>query len=133
VFRIAVYGFLAIISMITVLNIMNSISMSVSARIKQYGAMRAVGMGKSQLTKMIAAEAGTYALSGMVVGIVFGLVLHYCIYEKMIISHFGGRWQIPVASVGCVVLLVLVSCVVAVYAPSKRICGMEITETINEL
>lgn len=45
VFRLAAYGFLAIISFITILNIMNSISMSVSARIKQYGAMRAVGMG----------------------------------------------------------------------------------------
>ena len=34
VFRIASYGFLAIISLITVLNITNSISMGVSARIK---------------------------------------------------------------------------------------------------
>ena len=34
VFRLAAYGFLAIISFITILNIMNSISMSVSARIK---------------------------------------------------------------------------------------------------
>ena len=34
VFRIAAYGFLTIISLITVLNIMNSISMGVSARVK---------------------------------------------------------------------------------------------------
>lgn len=61
VFRLAAYGFLAIISLITVLNIMNSISMGVSARIKQYGAMRAVGMESRQVTKMIAAEAITYA------------------------------------------------------------------------
>lgn len=62
VFRLAAYGFLIIISLITVLNIMNSISMSVSARIKQYGAMRAVGMESRQITKMIAAEAVTYSL-----------------------------------------------------------------------
>ena len=37
VFRIAAYGFLAIISLITILNIMNSVSMGVSARMKQYG------------------------------------------------------------------------------------------------
>ena len=59
VFRIAAYSFLAIISLITILNIMNSVSMGVSARIKQYGVMRAVGMGSRQVTKMIAAEAAT--------------------------------------------------------------------------
>ena len=53
VFRIAAYSFLAIISLITILNIMNSVSMGVSARIKQYGVMRAVGMGSRQVTKMI--------------------------------------------------------------------------------
>ena len=57
-----VYGFLAIITLVTVLNIMNSISMSVSAKIKQYGAMRAVGMDKRQITKMIASEAFTLSL-----------------------------------------------------------------------
>ena len=49
VFRLAAYGFLAIISLITVLNIVNSISMGVSACTRQYGAMRAVGMeGRSR-------------------------------------------------------------------------------------
>ena len=43
-FHLFVYGFLSIIAMIAVLNIVNSISMSVSARLKQYGVMRAVGM-----------------------------------------------------------------------------------------
>ena len=47
--------------MITLFNIINSISMSVTARIKQYGAMRAVGMDGNQLTGMIAAETFTYA------------------------------------------------------------------------
>ena len=53
VFRIAAYSFLAIISLITILNIMNSVSMGVSARMKQYGAMRAVGMGSRQITATI--------------------------------------------------------------------------------
>lgn len=50
VLQIAAYGFLAIISLITVLNIKNSISMGVSARVKQYGAMCAVGMENRQVT-----------------------------------------------------------------------------------
>lgn len=133
VFRLAAYGFLAIISLITVLNIMNSISMGVSSRIKQYGTMRAVGMESRQVTKMIAAEAVAYAASGTITGIILGLLLHYLIYVKIIVSHFGGAWKIPVTSIAIIVLLVCASCVAAVYTPAKHIRNMAITATINEL
>ena len=133
VFRIASYGFLAIISLITVLNMTNSISMGVSARIKQYGAMRAVGMGSGQVAKMITAEAVTYAICGTAAGIILGLLLHYLIYAKIVITHFGGSWNIPFATIAIVLLLVVFSCIVAIYAPAKRIRNMAITATINEL
>ena len=133
VFRIAAYSFLAIISLITILNIMNSVSMGVSARIKQYGVMRAVGMGSRQVTKMIAAEAATYSFCGTVAGVVLGLLLHHLIYVKVVITHFGGIWKIPFTSIAIILLLVIFSCVISVYAPAKRIRNMAITETINEL
>ena len=133
VFRIAAYGFLTIISLITVLNIMNSISMGVSARGKQYGAMRAAGMENRQVTKMITAEAVTYAVCGMIVGIVFGLMLHYLIYAKIVITHFGGSWNIPFSTIGIVFLLVTFSCIISVHGPAKRMRNMAITDTINDL
>ena len=133
VFRIAAYSFLAIISLISILNIMNSVSMGVSARIKQYGAMRAVGMGSKQVTKMITAEAATYAICGTTVGIILGLLLHYLIYTKIVITHFGGAWNIPFSTIVIVLLLVVFSCIISVYAPAKRIHNMQITATINEL
>lgn len=133
VFRIAAYGFLAIISLITMLNIMNSISMSVSARVKQYGAMRAVGMESRQVTKMITAEAVTYAVYGTIAGTALGLILHYLIYVKIVISHFGGFWNIPFTTIGIVLLLVVFSCIIAVHEPTKRMRDMAITDTINDL
>lgn len=78
---LCVYGFLLIIALVTLLNIMNSIFMSVSARSRQYGAMRAVGMDGWQMTKMIAAETATYALSGCFIGCAVGLAFYrgyYC-------------------------------------------------------
>ncbi len=133
VFRLAAYGFLGIIAVITVFNIMNSISMSVSARMKQYGAMRAVGMSAHQLTKMIAAEAVTYAVCGLIIGSAAGLYLHRKITIRLIIDHFGGVWKVPIDALVIIVLIVIFSCVVAVYAPAKRMREMEITETISEV
>lgn len=132
-FSILVYGFLAIIAMIAVFNIMNSISMSVSAKIKQYGAMRAIGMDGGQLTKMITAEAVTYAVLGCIIGSIAGLPLNKQLFETLVTSHFGEPWTFPIAPVAIILILVVLSCAAAVYAPSKRIRNMAVTDTINEL
>ncbi len=133
-FVACVYGFLAIITLVTVLNIVNSISMSVSARIKQYGAMRAVGMDDRQISKMITAEAFTYASWGCVVGCGVGLPFSKLLYDFLITGHFSyAVWNFPVSLVAIIILFVVFAAVLAVHAPTKRIRNMEITETINDL
>ena len=132
-FRLLVYGFLAIIAMITVFNIMNSISMSVSARTKQYGAMRAVGMDGRQMKKMIAAEAVTYALSGCMAGCIIGLPLHSFLFDRLVTEYFGTHWSMPLLTLAIILLLVAATLVAAIYKPSKRIVDMAVTDTINEL
>lgn len=131
--RFVMYSFLAIIAMITLFNIINSISMSVTARIKQYGSMRAVGMDGRQLSQMITAEAVTYAISGLVIGCGAGIPLSRLLYIKLISRYFGTAWNVPVVLLGIIVVFGLVSVIAAVYVPAKRICNMAITETINEL
>lgn len=132
-FQCVVYGFLVIISMITMFYIINSISMSVSARSKQYGAMRAVGMDGSQLTRMIAAEAFTYAISGLAVGCGIGLPFSRFLYISLITRYFGTAWHLPVTMLCLILLFVVVAAIVAIYAPAKRIREMAVIETINEL
>jgi len=133
-FVLCVYGFLAIIAMVTLLNIMNSISMSVSAKSKQYGAMRAVGMDESQVTKMIAAEAVTYALSGGIIGCIVGLVVGRMLYNLLIDGRFPyAVWALPVSRLLVVLAFVTVATLAAIYAPAKRIRSMAVTATINEL
>ena len=130
--RIVCYGFLAIVGIISLFNIVNSISMSVSARMKQYGAMRAVGMDNRQLKRMISAEAYTYAISGLIVGCGIGLPLSRFLYNRLIAHYFGIEWSFPILWFGIVVAFIFISAIVSVYAPAKRIRNMAITETINE-
>lgn len=132
-FRLVVYVFLVIIVLMAALNIINSTSMSVSARTKQYGAMRAVGMDGRQLTKMIISEVFTYAISGCVIGCIFGMYLNKAIYEAFITAYFGEIWRVPIAETAIILFAVFASAAIAVYAPAKRIRNMAITATINEL
>ena len=131
--RIVLYGFLSIIGGISLLNIVNSISMSVSARMKQYGILRAIGMDDAQLKRMISAEAGTYAVSGLVVGIALGLVLNRKLYILLITHYFGAAWQVPWGCLAVIVVVVLAAVVLAVYTPVRRILMQPITATISEL
>ena len=131
--RIVAYGFLAIIGVITLFNIINSISMGVSARIKQYGAMRAVGMDSRQLIRMISAEAFTYAASGLILGFGIGIPLSRFLYIMLITRHFGVAWSLPVLKMGIMIIFVLAFAAIAVQAPAKRIRNMSITAVINEL
>lgn len=126
-----IYGFLVIIALITIFNIVNSVSMSVSARMKQYGAMRAIGMSDRQLVRMVTAEAVTYSVAGSVVGCILGLPLHRMLFEKIITSRWGDSWQLPLGALGIIVAIVIITSIIAVHGPAKRIHNMSIVDTIN--
>lgn len=128
-----VYSFLVIVAMITLFHMINSVSMSVTARMKQYGAMRAVGMDGNQLTRMIAAEAFTYSISGLVIGGVTGIVLSRFLHIRLLTRYFGTPWSLPTGPLAIIVVFSIVAAIAAVHAPARRIRSMEITAAINDL
>lgn len=133
-FVCCIYSFLGMIALVALLNIVNSISMSVTARVKQYGIMRAVGMDGRQIGNMIVAEAFTYAVWGCVVGCAIGLPLSKYLYDGLITAHFAyATWHVPVASLGVIVAFVVFAALAAVCAPIRRIHSLSVTQTINEL
>ena len=125
------YGFLALIALITVFNIINSIAMSVAARTKQYGAFRAIGLSDRQLSKMIIAEAAAYAIAGSIVGAVLGVICNKILFDLLISRQWGDPWLLPWGKLMVIVFIVLFSVVVAVHAPIKRIRNMSIVDTIS--
>lgn len=130
-FSLFLYGFLTVIVLITCFHIVNSISMSASARMRQYGAMRAVGMSCGQFTKMLAAETGTYACSGCAVGCALGLPLHCLLYRYLVTARWGTPWEIPFRALALIVLVVLTASAAAILRPGRQIRRMDITEVIH--
>lgn len=92
--------------------------------------MRAVGMDNKQLTRMISAEAFTYAVSGLILGCGMGIPFSRFLHTLMITRHFGVAWHLPIVLLAVVTVFIFVSAVIAAHAPSKRICNMAITATI---
>lgn len=133
IFCLFVYGFLTVITLITIIHTVNSISMSAAARTRQYGAMRAIGMDALQISKMILTEAATYTTLGLLAGCGLGLPLHHFLYSQLITNYWGTAWQIPFTSITGILVLLVCTALLAPFAPAKRICNMAVSESINEL
>ena len=132
-FALFLYGFLAVIALISVFNIINSISMSVSARIREYGAMRAIGMSSRQMIRMAAAEAVTYVAWGILIGCAAGLLLNYKVYDLLVTDRWGTPWYLPAGALAVIVAAVVLAAAAAVRGPAKRIREMSIVDTISAL
>ena len=133
-FLFCVYCFLGMVALVSMFQIINNISMSVSVRMKQYGFMRAIGMDGSQVTKLIATEAFIYALLGCVVGCVIGLPISKMLYKILILDHFPyAIWSVPVAQLAMIILFVILSAAIAIYSPIKKIKTSAITDIIHEM
>ena len=125
------YGFLTLIALITIFNVINSIALSVAARTKQYGAFRAIGLSTHQLSRMVIAEAATYAVSGCIIGTLLGLICHKLLFGLLISSNWGEAWTIPFMELGIILIIVVFSVILAVYGPIRRIRKMSIVDTIS--
>ena len=128
---VLVYGFLSIIVAITIFHIMNTINMGVIAKTKQYGTMRAIGMSNQQLIKMIVAEAMTYAVSGMILGCIIGLPMHWVVFASLITNFWGTAWSIPIFPLALIIGIVLFTSFLAVRSPAKRLHDRAIVDIIK--
>ncbi|MBY2475469.1 FtsX-like permease family protein [Clostridioides difficile] len=128
---IFIYGFVFIIAIISMFNIINSMNISVTSRINYYGIMRAIGMSNKQLRKMVIVESSTYAVSGCLLGSVLGLILHRYIFVSLITSKFHIEWQIPFDLLFIIVVTMIIITLLSVRKPIKKICELDIIDAVN--
>lgn len=125
------YGFLAVIALIGFFNIINNIAMSVSARMREYGAMRAIGMTVRQLNRMVLGETMTYTVFGVLLGCVIGLPLNRVLFQNLVTSRWGDEWSVPGWELLVIVFIMLGSVCLAVMGPAKQIKKMTVVDTIS--
>jgi len=130
-FKLFLYGFLFLIAMVTICNIINCVAISVEARMKQYGGLRAIGLSNRQLTKMIIAETLTYAVTGGICGVVLGLLLNKKLFEFLVTYRWREPWSLPIFELCIILLIVTLSVLLAIHGPIRKIHAMSIVDTIN--
>jgi len=129
---IFIYGFVAVIALISILNIISTMNTSVASKTKYLGVMRAVGMSGTQMNKMILIEAVTYGLTGCLSGCILGVILQKALIEKFLTS-FHVIWKFPLVQIVMILIFTLLITAFSVVSPLKRIKSRGISEVIGTL
>lgn len=77
------YGLLAMALIIAVLGVVNTLAMSVFERQQEIGMLRAIGLDRGRVKRMIRLEAVVISLFGAVVGVVLGMFLGWAIGQTL--------------------------------------------------
>lgn len=125
-FHLFIYGFLLLIALVTVCNIINCVAMSVEARRKQYAILRAIGLSAKQLTRMVIAETLTYAFSGGILGTAAGLALNKKLFTMLVTTRWHETWSLPLLELSVILFIMGFSVFLAVRSPLKKMKQMPV-------
>lgn len=113
------YGFIALITAISVANIFNTISTSISLRKREFGMLKSVGMTPKGFNRMINYESLFYGIKSLLYGLPISIGIMYLIYKSMS-EAFEYPFEFPWGSIiGVIVGVFIIVGSAMLYASAK--------------
>ncbi|NUR82720.1 MAG: FtsX-like permease family protein [Nonomuraea sp.] len=112
-----VTGLLGLAILISLLGIANTLSLSVHERTRESALLRALGLTRPQLRRMLSVEALVLGLIGALVGVVLGTAFGWAAMRTMI---DGASFSAPVWQIALFVVLSGLAGVLAAVLPARR-------------
>jgi putative ABC transport system permease protein len=121
---------LALSVVIAVIGIVNTLALSVFERTREIGLLRAVGMQRKQVKRMIRSEAVIVALLGSVIGLIVGVILARVLVAAL---ASGGIDQFSVPVPRLIFYLVVAGAfgVLAAVFPARRANKLDVLSAIT--
>ncbi|CAM5476815.1 ABC transporter [Streptomyces avidinii] len=120
------YALLGMALVIAALGIANTLAMSVLERRKEIGTLRAIGLDRTGVTRMIRLEALLVGALGAVLGTVMGVFLGWALGRTLQESVAGYGLVIPWGRLALGVLLALTGALLASLWPARRAARVDI-------
>lgn len=118
IIQVFVYGFITLISLITIANIINTISANIALRRKEFAMLKSVGTTPKGFSKMVSLESVFYALKAVIFGVpisvLISVVLNKMLGESSIPYHFDIKLYLSVI----IIVFVLIS-ITMIYSVRK--------------
>jgi putative ABC transport system permease protein len=118
--------------MVASLGVVNTLTMNIMERTQEIGMLRAIGMTRSQVIKMVLAEAGLMGVIGGLVGLVFGILLSRIFLAGMsAMSGYSLEFSVPIEAVILGLIVALVVSQIAAIQPARRAARTNVLEAIH--
>ncbi|MCM3271680.1 ABC transporter permease [Paenibacillus elgii] len=126
-----VYGFVALITAVSMANILNTISTSIALRKREFAMLRSVGMTPKSFNKMINYESIFYGIKALTYGLPISAVIMVLIYRAFSYS-FSYGFMVPWASILYVIAAVFVIVSLSMYYASIRVKKANIIDALKQ-
>ncbi len=123
--------FSAITMLIAIANVFNTLSNSISLRVREFAVLRSVGMSPSAFSRMIACECASYAVRGLALGLVLVALVDVGIWQGFGLSFEGIPLMVPWVHLGVGALGVVVVTVFSVIFALRRSGATSIVEALR--
>ena len=121
------YVLLALSVVVSLFGIVNTLVLTVFERTRELGMLRAVGMTRRQVRRMIRYESVITALIGAVIGIALGIVLAILLIAR--VDFIVLSW--PIASLVIFAVVALIAGLVAAILPARRASRLNVLQALQ--
>lgn len=130
VISIFLYGFIAVITLIGVTNIFNTITTNMALRRKEFAMLKSVGMTKKEFNRMIRLESVFYGVKSLIIGSIIGVLLSYFIH-RAVVNTLETAYIFPYKSIVIAVIFVFLIVGLTMKYSIDKINKENIIETIR--
>ena len=127
-----IYVMLAVLSLPSLIAILNTLAIGIIERTREIGMLRAIGALRSQVRRMVIAEALLLAAIGTAFGLLGGLYLSYVLVQGLSASGiFRLEYSFPLAGILAATAAGLIFGVLAALLPARQASRMEIIKALR--
>lgn len=131
VMKIFVYGFIVVISLVSVTNIINTISTNINLRKREFAIIKSIGVTPQGFKKMIYMESILYGILSLLYGIPIGICMNV-LMNKILEGVITVQTLIPYKAILICVVAIFIITFIASYIPLKKISKENIIDNIRQ-
>ncbi|GAA1960580.1 FtsX-like permease family protein [Nocardioides panacihumi] len=123
-----IYGLLALAIVIAVIGIVNTLGLSVLERTRELGLLRAIGLTRRQLRRMVTLESVAIAVLGAVFGLVLGVIFGALL--RQVLAKDLTSLGLPLGQLVAFLVIAVVVGVLAAIVPAIRAGRLDVLRAI---
>ena len=128
-FLLLLYVLLALSVIVSVFGMVNTLVLSVFERTRELGMLRAVGMTRHQVSRMVRQESVITALIGAALGLPLGVFLAVLVTEAL--SQFDVQLKPPWHNLIAFAVIAMIVGVIAAVAPARRASRLNVLRALQ--